>query len=69
MKLFTIALFFAGLSLGAIIPARAAVELRDLDPVHSRDGFSASHIFTKVRGDFTKVKGTVVVDRHKLHPS
>ena len=69
MKHFTIALLFAGLSLGSTMPARAAVETYDLDPVHTWVGFSVAHFFTKVPGYFTKVKGTAVVDRDKLENS
>ena len=69
MKHSKLALLFAGLSIGAIMPARAAVETYDLDPVHSWVGFSVAHFFTKVPGYFTKVKGTAVVDRANLENS
>jgi len=37
--------------------------------VHTWVGFSVSHFFTKVPGYFSKVKGTVVVDRDHLEKS
>ncbi len=64
-----LAILSAGLTLGSIMPARAAVETYDLDPVHSWVGFSVSHFFTKVPGYFTKVKGVAVVDRANLEHS
>lgn len=69
MKHSKLSILIAVLSLGAILPARAALETYDLDPVHSWVGFSVSHFFTKVPGYFTKVKGTAVVDRANLEHS
>jgi len=60
MKHSKLAILCAGLSLGAIMPARAAIETYDLDSVHTWVGFSVAHFFTKVPGYFTKVKGTAV---------
>ena len=62
-------LVFAGLLLGPLISAEAAVETYDIDPVHTWVGFSVSHFFTKVPGYFSAVKGTVVVDRDHLEKS
>src|SRR5664279_1679373 len=66
MKHFLLALFVAGLALGSLSSAQAAVETYDIDPVHTWVGFTVSHFFTKVPGFFGKVKGTVVVDRDHL---
>jgi polyisoprenoid-binding protein YceI len=57
------------LSLGSVMPARAALETYDIDPVHTWVGFTVRHFFTKVPGSFTKVKGSVVVDRDNLENS
>ncbi len=69
MKYTKFALLFSALSVGAIMPAQAAMETYDLDPVHTWVGFSVAHFFTKVPGYFTKVKGTAVVDRDNLEHS
>ena len=69
MKRSMLALVFAGLALGSLASARAAVETYDIDPVHTWVGFTVSHFFTKVPGYFSKVKGTVVVDREHLENS
>jgi len=57
------------LGLGSVIPARAAVETYDIDPIHTWVGFNVRHFFTKVPGSFTKVKGSIVVDRDNLENS
>ena len=62
-------LLVAGLSLGALIPLQAAVETYDIDPIHTSVGFNIRHFFTKVPGVFTKVKGSIVVDREHLEKS
>ena len=62
-------LLLALLALGAALPASAAVETYDIDPVHTWVGFNVRHFFTKVPGSFTKVKGTIVVDRDQLENS
>jgi polyisoprenoid-binding protein YceI len=49
--------------------ASAAVEVYDFDPVHTWIGFNVRHFFTKVPGSFTKVKGSIVVDRDNLENS
>ena len=69
MKRFRLAFVFAGLALGTLAPAQAAVETYDIDPVHSWVGFTVSHFFTKVPGFFGKVNGTFVVDRDRLENS
>ena len=69
MKNSKLLLIFATLALGALVPAQAAVETYDIDPVHTWVGFNAMHFFTKVPGYFGSVKGTVVVDRDHLENS
>ena len=64
-----LALVFAGLVLGLLTSAQAAVETYGIDPVHTWVGFTVSHFFTKVPGYFGKLKGTVVVDRDHLENS
>lgn len=48
MKRSLLALVFAGLALGSLASAQAAVETYDIDPVHTWVGFTVSHFFTKV---------------------
>jgi polyisoprenoid-binding protein YceI len=62
-------LIFIGLALGSTASAKAAIETYDIDPVHTWVGFTVSHFFTKVPGYFSKVKGTIVVDRDHLENS
>jgi len=69
MKRSKLVLVIAGLALGTLATAQAAVETYDIDPVHTWVGFSVSHFFTKVPGFFGKVKGTVIVDRDHLDKS
>jgi len=58
-----------GLVLVAAPSAKAAVETYNIDPAHTWVGFTISHFFTKVPGYFSKVKGTIVVDRDHLENS
>jgi len=69
MKRSSLPLVIAGLALGSIASAQAAVETYDIDPVHTWVGFTVSHFFTKVPGFFGKVKGDVIVDRDHLEKS
>ncbi|HEX7577028.1 MAG TPA: YceI family protein [Verrucomicrobiae bacterium] len=64
-----VALTCAGLALGSLSSAKAAVETYNIDPVHTWVGFSVAHFFTKVPGYFGNVKGTIVVDRNHLENS
>ena len=59
-------LLAAALALGAFSTASAAVETYTIDPVHSSVAFSIRHFVSKVPGSFTKVAGTVTVDRANL---
>ena len=69
MKRFLLALVFVGLALASLSSAQAAVETYAIDPVHTWVGFTVSHFFTKVPGYFSKVKGSIVVDRDYLENS
>jgi polyisoprenoid-binding protein YceI len=62
-------LYLAFLMLGLPMLASAAIETYDIDPVHTWVGFNVRHFFTKVPGCFTKVKGSIVVDRDNLENS
>ena len=62
-------LYLACLVVSSPMLASAAVETYDIDPVHTWVGFNVRHFFTKVPGSFTKVKGSIVVDRDKLENS
>jgi polyisoprenoid-binding protein YceI len=62
-------LILAGLVFGSLVRANATVETYDIDPVHTWVGFTVRHFFTKVPGCFTKVKGSIVVDRDHLENS
>jgi polyisoprenoid-binding protein YceI len=66
MKRSKLALVVVGIVLASLASAQAAVEAYDIDPVHTWVGFSIAHFFTKVPGFFSKVKGSVVVDRSNL---
>jgi len=69
MKRSQITWAIAALALGSLAPANAAVETYNIDPVHTWVGFSIAHFFTKVPGYFSKVKGTIAVDRDHLENS
>ena len=62
-------LIIASFMLGSLLSAQAAVETYAIDPVHTWVGFSVGHFFTKVPGFFSKVKGTIMVDREALAKS
>lgn len=65
LVLFGLALALAG-SAGA---AFAATETLNLDPNHTRVGFSIRHFFTPVRGEFKNVAGTIALDQANLNAS
>lgn len=69
MKNSRLMFLIASLALGSLTSLQAAVETYDIDPVHTWVGFSVSHFFTKVPGFFSKLKGTIVVDRDHLENS
>jgi polyisoprenoid-binding protein YceI len=69
MKRSILSMVIAALALSSLTSAKAAVETYDIDPVHTWVGFTVSHFFTKVPGYFSKVKGTIVVDRDHLENS
>ncbi len=62
-------LAIASLVLGSAAFSRAAVENYTIDPVHSNVGFTIRHFVSKVSGSFTKVSGTIAVDRDNLEKS
>ena len=49
--------------------ASAATETLNLDPSHTRVGFSVRHFFTPVRGEFKTVRGTIALDQANLKES
>jgi polyisoprenoid-binding protein YceI len=57
------------LSLGLFASARAAVETFTIDPVHSSAGFTLRHMVSNFSANFTKVTGTLTVDREALEKS
>jgi polyisoprenoid-binding protein YceI len=69
MKRSIFSLVITVLTLGSLTSAKAAIETYNIDPVHTWVGFSIAHFFTKVPGYFSKVKGTIVVDRDHLENS
>jgi polyisoprenoid-binding protein YceI len=69
MKQHAITHLMIGLTLCTALSARAAVEVYTIDPDHSWVGFSVRHVFTKVPGFFSKVKGAFTVDRDNLENS
>ncbi len=66
LKRLFVAVALVGLGLCLPLSARAAVETYDIDPVHTWVGFTVLHFFTNVPGFFSKVQGTIVVDRAQL---
>ena len=53
----------AGLAAGLSLPAAAATSTWQIDPAHSSAQFSVRHLaISTVRGAFSKVNGTVVMD-------
>ena len=69
MKTSTKLSLLTALTLGFLCSAPAAVETYVIDPVHSTVGFSLRHIVSKFTGSFTKVSGTLTVDRDNLERS
>ena len=51
------------------LSARAEVETYTIDPVHSSAGFTLRHVLSKFSSSFTKVTGTITVDRANLENS
>jgi len=58
---------FAVLALA--VGSRAEVEAYKIDPTHSSAGFSLRHMLSKFSSSFTKVTGTISVDRENLEKS
>ena len=59
----------SALTLGLLASAQAAVESFTIDPVHSSAGFAVRHMVSKFNASFTKVTGTINVDRENLEKS
>lgn len=57
------------LPLAAALHASAQVETYKIDPVHSSAGFSIRHFVSDVPGSFTKLSGTLSVDRADMSKS
>ena len=49
--------------------ALAATETLNIDPSHTRVGFSVRHFFTPVKGEFKTVSGTIALDQANLSAS
>jgi polyisoprenoid-binding protein YceI len=69
MKISTKLALSAGLLLGMMSVASAAVETYVIDSVHSSVGFTIRHFVSKVPGSFSKLSGTIVVDRENMEKS
>ena len=70
MKIFERAASLAGLALIAVLPSVAATSTWKLDPQHSSAQFSVRHMaISTVRGAFSKVNGTVVLDDQDITKS
>ena len=55
--------------LALTVASRADVEAYKIDPTHSSAGFSLRHVLSKFSSSFTKVTGTITVDRDNLEKS
>ena len=55
--------------LALTVASRAEVEAYKIDPTHSSAGFSLRHVLSKFSSSFTKVTGTITVDRDNLEKS
>lgn len=55
--------------LALAVASRAEIETYKIDPVHSSAGFSLRHVLSKFSSSFTKVSGTITVDRENLEKS
>ncbi|MEY2878895.1 MAG: hypothetical protein RLZZ15_1275, partial [Verrucomicrobiota bacterium] len=69
MQLHRSLLAAVALATGLATTATAAVETHTIDPVHSTVSFSLRHLVSKFTGGFTKVSGTIQVDRDDLTKS
>ncbi len=69
MNKLTKVLVNAAVLVGTFGLSHAAVETYVIDPVHSSVGFAIRHFVSRVPGSFTKVNGTISVDRDDLEKS
>ena len=65
----TVRLLTLAVSLLTAGSALAATETLNIDPNHTRVGFSVRHFFTPVRGEFKTVSGTIALDQANLNAS
>jgi len=60
----------AGMAVGLSLPARAATSIWQIDPQHSSAQFAVRHLgLSTVRGAFSKLSGTVVLDDQDITKS
>jgi polyisoprenoid-binding protein YceI len=70
VRIFSIALLAAVLSLPATFPANAATSTWQIDPAHTAAQFAVKHLMiSTVRGEFKGVTGTVVWDDQDVSKS
>jgi polyisoprenoid-binding protein YceI len=70
VRIFSIALLAAVLSLPATLPANAATSTWQIDPAHTAAQFAVKHLMiSTVRGEFKGVTGTVVWDDQDVSKS
>ena len=69
MKKINYLLLASVLAFGLLASANAAVETYTIDPVHSSAGFTLRHMVSRFTGSFTKVTGTITVDRENMEKS
>jgi polyisoprenoid-binding protein YceI len=69
MKKLTQLLLGSALALGLFASAQAAVETYTIDPVHSNAQFTIRHMVSRFTGGFTKVNGTINLDRENMEKS
>jgi polyisoprenoid-binding protein YceI len=55
--------------LALTVASRAEVEAYKIDSTHSSAGFTLRHVLSKFSSSFTKVSGTITVDRENLEKS
>ena len=69
MKKIKYLLLASVIGFGLLASANAAVETYTIDPVHSSAGFTLRHMVSRFTGSFTKVTGTITVDRDNMEKS
>lgn len=69
MKTLTRLVLASALSLGLFASVRAASQTFTIDPVHTNATFTLRHMVSRFTGNFTKVTGSVTVDREHMENS